>query len=81
MAMGRETREVNSTCGSIVVLTIYISGSKLNLWINNCSILAAGKRAYSSQDTTFYLLSGASIVMLIIISVIIVDIDRKLSKN
>ena len=33
-----------------------ISGSKLNLWINSCcSILAAGKRAYSSQNTTFYL--------------------------
>ena len=28
-----------------------ISGSKLNLWINSCSILAAGKRAYSSQNT------------------------------
>ena len=33
-----------------------ISGSKLNLWINSsCSLLAAGKRAYSSQNTTFYL--------------------------
>ena len=32
-----------------------ISGSKLNLWINRCSLLAAGKRAYSSQNTTFYL--------------------------
>ena len=31
-----------------------LSGSKLNLWIS-CSILAAGKRAYSSQNTTFYL--------------------------
>ena len=28
-----------------------ISGSELNLWINSCSILAAGKRAYSSQNT------------------------------
>ena len=32
-----------------------ISGSELNLWINSCSILAAGKWAYSSQNTTFYL--------------------------
>ena len=32
-----------------------ISDSKLNLWISSCSILAAGKIAYSSQNTTFYL--------------------------
>ena len=32
-----------------------ISGSKLNLWINSCSLLAEGKRTYSSQNTTFYL--------------------------
>ena len=33
-----------------------LSGSKLSLWINSCStLLAASKRAYSSQNTTFYL--------------------------
>ena len=55
-----------------------ISGSKLNLWIDSCSFLAAGKRAYSSQNTTFYL---ELVFIVILIIGVIVDIDKNLSKN
>ena len=44
------------------------------------SILAAGKRAYSNQNTTFYL----ELVLILLnntVGVIIVDIERNLSKN